>query len=291
MEYLLNIGTMLCIYGILVLSANLTVGLANLLTMCQAAFYGIGAYFGAFFLLQMNLPFTLVAMAVMATTGLISLVVSYASVKLKGDYFILATLGVQMIVITILTNWTSVTSGPYGIGGIPPIRIMSRWSLDTPLSMFLFSAVVTLLTVLFFYLLQESPYGRMLRAIRTDDLSVQTLGRDTAFLKASAFFLSAAFASLAGILYAAHRSYISPSVFSLDESIFILTGLFIGGIGSRVRGPLAGALVIVILPSLLRFVGLPEEQAAHLRQVIYGLALVALMFLRPQGIFGDTKLK
>lgn len=291
MEYLLNIGTMLCIYAILVLSANLTVGLANLLTMCQAAFYGIGAYLGAFFLMRMHLPFTLVALAVMSATGLVSLVVSYASVKLKEDYFILATLGVQMIVLTVLTNWTDVTSGPYGISGIPPVRVLGIWSLDTSLSMFLLCALVALLTIWFFSRLQKSPYGRMLRAVRSDEISVQTLGRNTASLKASAFFLSSAFAALAGVLYSAHVSYISPTGFTLDESIFIITGLFIGGIGGSVRGPLAGALVIVVLPELLRFVGLPEEVAAHLRQIIYGAVLVALMFFRPQGLFGDTKLK
>jgi branched-chain amino acid transport system permease protein len=241
--------------------------------------------------MRMHLPFTLAALTVMSATGLMSMVVSYASVKLKGDYFILATLGLQMIVLTVLTNWTGVTSGPYGISGIPPVKVLGIWSLDTTLSMFLFTALVALLTIWFFSRLQKSPYGRMLRAVRSDDISVQTLGRNTGSLKASAFFLSSAFASLAGVLYAAHVSYISPAGFTLDESIFIITGLFIGGIGSRVRGPLAGALVIVVLPELLRFVGLPEEVAAHLRQIIYGATLVALMFFRPQGLFGDTKLK
>ena len=102
MEYLMHIGVMLSIYCILVLSTNLTVGMANLLTLCQAAFYGIGAYIGAFFLMQFHLPFTVIALVVMLATGLTSLVVSFASVKLKGDYFILATLGLQMIVLTIL---------------------------------------------------------------------------------------------------------------------------------------------------------------------------------------------
>lgn len=102
MEYVMHIGIMLCIYIILVLSTNLTVGMANLLTMCQAAFYGIGAYIGTYFLMQFNLPFVVIALLVMMATGLTSLLVSFASVKLKGDYFILATLGFQMIVYTIL---------------------------------------------------------------------------------------------------------------------------------------------------------------------------------------------
>ncbi len=291
MEYLLHIGIMLCIYIILVLSTNLTVGMANLLTMCQAAFYGIGAYIGTYFLMQFNMPFILIALLVMLATGLTSLLVSYASVKLKGDYFILGTLGFQMIVYTILYNWTSVTRGPYGIPGIPSIKLFGVWSLNGIYAYFFLALVLAIGVALVFNRLQHSPYGRMLKAIRTDELSAKALGRNTVRLKAWAFFISAAFAGVAGLVYASYVSYIDPTSFTLDESIFIITALFIGGIGSRVWGPIVGAAVVVIIPELLRFVGLPDAVAANLRQVIYGLVLIVLMFLRPQGLLGDVKLK
>ncbi len=291
MEYLLHIGIMLCIYIILVLSTNLTVGMANLLTMCQAAFYGIGAYIGTYFLMQFNMPFLLIALLVMLATGLTSLLVSYASVKLKGDYFILGTLGFQMIVYTILYNWTSVTRGPYGIPGIPSIKLFGVWSLNGIYAYFFLALVLAIGVALVFNRLQHSPYGRMLKAIRTDELSAKALGRNTVRLKAWAFFISAAFAGVAGLVYASYVSYIDPTSFTLDESIFIITALFIGGIGSRVWGPIVGAAVVVILPELLRFVGLPDAVAANLRQVIYGLVLIVLMFVRPQGLLGDAKLK
>ena len=291
MEYLLHIGIMLCIYIILVLSTNLTVGMANLLTMCQAAFYGIGAYIGTYFLMQFNMPFILVALLVMLATGLTSLLVSYASVKLKGDYFILGTLGFQMIVYTILYNWTSVTRGPYGIPGIPSIKLFGLWSLNGIYAYFFLALVLAIGVALVFSRLQHSPYGRMLKAIRTDELSAKALGRNTVRLKSWAFFISAAFAGVAGLVYASYVSYIDPTSFTLDESIFIITALFIGGIGSRVWGPVVGAAVVVILPELLRFVGLPDAVAANLRQVIYGLVLIVLMFVRPQGLLGDAKLK
>ena len=291
MEYLLHIGIMLCIYVILVLSTNLTVGMANLLTMCQAAFYGIGAYIGTFFLMQFDLPFVVIALIVMVLTGLTSIVISYASVKLKGDYFILATLGFQMIVYTILYNWISVTRGPYGIPGIPAIKLFGVWSLNGIYSYFFLSLVLVMAVVWFFGQLQRSPYGRMLKAIRTDELSAQALGRNTIQLKSWAFFISAAFAGLAGIVYASYVSYIDPTSFTLDESIFIITALFIGGIGSRVWGSVVGAAVVVILPELLRFVGLPDAVAANLRQIIYGVVLVLLMFVKPQGLLGDATVK
>jgi len=291
MEYVLHIGIMLSIYVILVLSTNLTVGMANLLTMCQAAFYGVGAYIGTFFLMQYNLPFVVVALAVMLATGLTSLLVSFASVNLKGDYFILGTLGFQMIVYTILYNWIDVTRGPYGISGIPSIQILGIGSLEEIYSYFFLALMLAVLVALIFSQLQRSPYGRILKAIRQDELSAQSLGRNTTRLKTWAFFISAAFAGLAGLLYASYVSYIDPTSFTLNESIFIITALFIGGIGSRVWGPIVGAAVVVILPELLRFVGLPDAVAASLRQVIYGVVLIVLMFLRPQGLLGNAKLK
>lgn len=291
MEYLLHIGIMLCIYIILVLSTNLTVGMANLLTMCQAAFYGIGAYVGTFFLMRTDMPFLFIAFLVILATGFSSLIISYASVKLKGDYFILGTLAFQMIVYTILYNWFSVTHGPYGIAGIPSIKLFGVWSLNSIYACFVFALVLAVVVVLIFSRLQHSPYGRMLRAIRNDELAVQALGRDTIRLKVSAFFISAAFAGLAGVLYASYLSYIDPTTFTLEESIFILTALFIGGIGSRVWGAVLGAAVVVILPELLRFVGLPDAVAGNLRMVIYGLAIIILMFIKPQGLVGNTKLK
>jgi len=290
MEYIFHILIMLNIYVMLVLSANLTIGMANLLTMCQAAFYGIGAYIGTFFLMQFNLPFVVIAIAVMLLTGLFSWLVSYASVRLKGDYFVIATMGFQLIVYTILYNWTDVTRGPYGIPGIPGIKLLGLFELTGVYAYFALSLVVAAIVVLVLYRLVKSPFGRTLNAIRADETMVQALGRDTVAFKAWAFFISAAVAGLAGVIYASYVSYIDPTSFTLDESIFILSALFIGGIGN-IKGPILGALFVVLLPELLRFVGLPDSVAANLRQIIYGLALILVMYFRPQGLWGKTILK
>lgn len=290
MEYVFHIVIMLNIYIMLVLSANLTIGMANLLTMCQAAFYGIGAYIGTFFLMQFHLPLTLILAIVALVTGLFSMLVSYASVKLKGDYFVLATMGFQLIVYTILYNWTNVTRGPYGIPGIDGIRILGLWELSGVYAYLILSVILTALTIALFNKLLKSPYGRLLRAIKADETTVQSLGRDTVAAKAWAFFISAAVAGIAGVIYAAYVSYIDPTSFTLDESIFILSALFIGGIGN-VKGPVVGALFVVLLPELLRFVGLPDSIAANLRQIIYGLALILVVYFRPQGLLGNSVMK
>ena len=290
MEYILHIAIMICIYVVLVLSANLPIGMANLLTMCQAAFYGIGAYIGTFFLMQFNLPFIVLALIVMGCTGLFSLIISYASVKLKNDYFILGSLGFQMIAYTILYNWTDVTRGPYGIPGIPSVKLLGFIEVNGVYGYFALLLAVVAVTVWLFSRIKHSPFGRVLKAMRSDELSVKALGRNTTLLKVQTFFLSAAFSGLAGLIYASYVSYIDPTSFTLDESIFIVTALFIGGIGN-VRGPVLGAVFVVVLPELLRFFGLPDAVAANLRQIIYGLALVIVMFLRPQGLLGENSIK
>lgn len=291
MEYTLHVIYLLCIYIMLVLSANLTTGMANLLTMCQAAFYGIGAYIGTLFLFQCNYLFVVIAIAVMLVTGVSSLIVSYASVKLKGDYFVLATMGFQLIVYTILYNWTEVTNGTYGIAGIPGINLFfGAVSLDGIYLNLAFVILITIAVVLFLYRLKNSPYGRLLKAIRNDDITVEAFGRNTASVKIWAFALSSAIAGLAGALYASYVGYIDPTSFPLKESIFILCALFIGGIGN-IEGPICGAAFVIVLPELLRFVGLPDSVAAEIRQIIYGVALVLIMIFRPQGIKGKIVMK
>jgi branched-chain amino acid transport system permease protein len=281
---------MLNIYVLLVLAANLPTGLANLLSICQAAFYGIGAYFSAYFLIQFNLPFIVVALIVMALTGICSLLVSFASVKLKGDYFVLATLAFQMIVFTILYNWTSVTRGPYGVAGIPSVKLFGSFDIAGVWGYFTLTTIVSAIVILLFRHLKNSPYGRVLTAIRSDELIVVSLGRNPVHFKTYAFFISAAFSGLAGLIYASYINYIDPTSFTIDESIFILTALFIGGIGN-IKGPVIGAAVVVILPEILRFVGLPDAVAANLRQIIYGLILIVVMYYRPQGLFGKIVIK
>lgn len=290
MQYIFHIAIMLNIYIMLVLSANLTIGLANLLTMCQAAFYGIGAYIGTYFLMQHNVSFVIIVAIVALVTGAASFLVSYASVKLKGDYFVLATMGFQLIVFTVLYNWVSVTRGPYGISGIPGIKILGIWEMTEVYSYLALSVILAMAAILLFISLHNSPFGRELRAIKADELMVQSMGRNTVAAKSWAFFISAAVAGIAGVFYAAYVSYIDPTSFTLNESIFIISALFIGGIGN-VKGPIFGALFVILLPELLRFVGLPDILAANLRQIIYGLSLILVVYFRPQGLFGKTELK
>lgn len=290
MDYLLHIIIMISIYTVLVLAANLPVGLANLLSLAQGAFYGVGAYLSAWLLLSYQLPILPMLLIVGVLTGIFSLLISYASLRLKGDFFILATLGFQLIAFSILYNWTDLTRGPFGIPGIPQPLLWGSFALSTNLHFAILSIGCAVVVGLLFYSIMNSPYGRALKALRTDELQLTISGRNPLMLKAVAFFISAAFSAFAGFIFASYVRYIDPTSFTLDESIFIISALFIGGLGN-VKGSIAGAVFIVLLPELLRFAGLPDSIAANTRQIIYGLSLVLVMIYFPKGIAGNMILR
>lgn len=281
---------MINIYIILTTSTNLLVGMTNLLSLGQAALYGIGAYLAVLALMYFQLSLLPALLFVMIATALLSLVIAYPSLRLHGDYFVLATLGFQLIVFTVLYNWVSVTRGPYGIPGIPSPSLFENFQISGIIPYFIFSSIAAICTIFIFYKLIHSPFGRALKAVRDDELSAQSLGRNVAGLKIWAFVVSSGFIAVGGFIYATYISYIDPTSFNLDEAIFILAAVIIGGSGN-VRGPIVGAVFVVVLPELLRFVGLPDSVAANLRQIIYGLAIIILMRFRPQGIAGQYALK
>jgi len=281
---------MINIYIILTVSTNLLVGMANLLSIGQAAFYGIGAYLAVLSLMILKIPLIPTILLVMFGTALLSLLIAYPSLRLKGDYFVLATLGFQLIVFTILYNWVSVTRGPYGIPGIPAPKLFGLIPISGIIPFLIFSSIIVGLVIFIFYKLIHSPFGRVLKGIRDDELAVLSLGRNVTAFKVWAFVISSAFIGIAGIIYATYVSYIDPTSFNLDEAIFILAACLIGGTGNT-RGPVVGAIFVVLLPELLRFVGFPDSVAANLRQIVYGSSLVVLMFFRPQGLAGEYQLR
>ena len=279
---------MISIYAILTTSANLVIGMVNLLSIAQAAFYGVGAYITAlsFMILGLSLLPSLILAIIIA--GLFGFLIGFASLRLKGDYFVLSTLGFQIIIYTILYNWISVTKGPFGIPGIPAPSIFGIFKI-TGINGFLILSLLILGIVLFiFNRLINSPFGRALKGVRDDEIAMLSLGRNTSEIKILAFTISSAFSAISGFIFASYMTYIDPTSFSLDESIFIVSAVLIGGTGN-LKGPIIGAVFVVLLPEMLRFVGLPDNIAANFRMIIYGLALCLFMYLRPQGIAGDYK--
>ncbi|MCX6579429.1 MAG: branched-chain amino acid ABC transporter permease [Candidatus Aminicenantes bacterium] len=290
MNYVLHIMIMINIYIILTLGLNLLVGYSNLLSISHAAFYGIGAYLSV--LALMTFKFTLIPSIAFAATGtaVLAYFIGKVSIRLKGDYFVLVTLGFQMIVFAILYNWVSVTRGPYGIPGIPSPKLIGSIEIKGIGGFLALSSVLVALIIILYYRIIQSPFGRILKGIRDDEIGVLSLGRDVTSFKIRAFVIGSSMAAVSGFLFASYVSYIDPTSFTLDESIFIVSAVLIGGAGT-IRGSIAGAIFVVVLPEALRFLGMPDAIAANMRQIIYGLLLVILMMFRPKGIWGDYEIQ
>jgi branched-chain amino acid transport system permease protein len=271
------------------MSLNLVVGFTGMPALGHAAFSCMGAYTSS--LLAINYGFSpwlgLIIGAVFAS--LLGIIISLPSIRLKGDYFALATFGLGVIVYSISKNWVGLTRGPLGLPGIHGFSILgfefsSVWSY---IVLVIFFVIVTYIV---FRNIVKSPFGRILKGIREDEIASQAMGKNVNHYRVIVFIVSAFFAGIAGSLYAHYITFIDPSSFTVMESITILLMVVFGGMAS-LGGSFIGAASLVIFPELLRFLGLPSSVAAPLRQMIYGLLLIVLMLKRPQGILGKYRFR
>jgi len=289
MEYLLHIFVIAGIYIILTLSLNLIVGYTGLPALGHAAFSCIGAYTSSLLALNMGMSPWIGLLTGACVAAFSGVVIGYPAVRLKGDYLALATFGLGVIVYSIAKNWVSLTRGPMGLPGIPGFSILG-FELSGIWSYLLLVLVFVILTIFVIERIVNSPFGRILRSIREDEIASEALGKDTTRHKLLVFIIGAFFAGIAGSLYAHYITFIDPSSFTVMESITILLMVIFGGMGS-ISGSVVGAVILVVLPELLRFIGMPSSIAAPMRQMIYGLLQVVLMVKRPQGIMGAYRFK
>ena len=288
MDYIIHLIILISIYGILGLSLNLVIGFTGLLSVTHAAFYGLGAYATALLMTSMGMNFFLSVLAGMIVSGLGALFIGYVLSRFDGDYFALGSFGFNIIVFSIFLNWQSLTRGPLGIPGIPRPTIFG-YTFSGNFAFLILSLLILGAVYLGVKWLTSSSFGRVLKAIREDEKALQVFGYNTASYKLAIFVIAAMLAGVAGSLFASYISYIDPTSFVLMESIFILIAIILGGLASH-KGAMLGAVCIVLLPEMLRFVGFPTDIAAQMRQVVYGILLVVLMIYRPQGFVGEYKL-
>lgn len=288
MEYLIHILILFCIFAILALSLNLVVGFAGLVSVAHAAFFGIGAYTCAILLTRFNLNFFLSLICAILVGAFLSLLIGLVLSKFKGDYFVLGSLGFNVIIFSVFLNWESLTRGPLGIPGISRPMIMDLSFYENILFLSLAVVFLALVYIICDFIIHSS-FGRVLKAIREDEQAIQVFGVKTQSFKLAIFVIGAAMAGLAGSLFASYLTFIGPTSFTLNESVFMLAIIILGGL-ANLNGAVLGALILIFLPEALRFLGFPAEVAAQLRQAIYGLILIALMLFRPQGLMGEYRL-
>ena len=284
-HYLVMVG----VYGILAISLNLLVGYSGIFSMAHAAVYGIGAYASAIVALNLGMGFWGGLVVAGATGALASALIAIPSLRVAGDYYIVASFGLQTVIVTVFSEWTALTKGHAGLPGIPRPNL-AGWQIDTPFEYVGLAVVLTAFTYLVCRRITRSAFGRVLQAIRDDEIAAQAMGRNVVKVKIVVAILSSALGALGGSLYAHYITYINPSSFQLHESIFIMSLVILGG-SERLAGPLVGAFILLAVPEALKFLAIPGSVAAPMRQIFYGALLVAFMFLRPEGSLGRERPK
>ncbi len=284
MDYILHIVVFIFLYWALATSLNLVVGYTGILSIGHAAFYGVGAYTAALMSLHLKTSFLINLLCAALVCSILGVFIGRPTLRLSNNNFVVASFAFQIITFNILNNWMPVTGGAIGLPGIPLPSILEL-TITSRLGFAALSGIFAFIVWCFVVFLVRSPIGRILQATREDEVFAAAMGKNVARYKLLAFVIGAVIAGCAGVIYAYFIRYIDPSSFTLMESIFILSMVVLGGAGS-ICGPIIGATIFVIMPEILRFVGLPNAVAANLRQTLYGIILVTFILIRPHGIMG-----
>ncbi len=269
------------IHVMLAVGLNFIIGYAGQLNLGHSAFYGIGAYASTLLVIQLGLPYWIAFAAGAALSGIAGAALSLFAVRLRGHYLAIASLGFAVIVHQVLLNWISLTQGPLGIYGIRPPPALALPGLPViafsdPANMFYLIAGFAFLSYVLLDRLVRSPIGETLTAIREDEISAASLGINCTVWKVFAFGVGSAVAGAAGAFYASFVGTLVPDAFFIVESFTILAMVIVGGMGTPI-GPVLGAVLLTILPELLRGFG-------DLRLVLYGLALTLVVLFMPGGL-------
>jgi branched-chain amino acid transport system permease protein len=281
-DYYRDIMTLTGMYIVLALGLNIVVGQAGLLNLGYVAFYAIGAYTYAILSTTIGLSFWPGLLAGALSAGVFAILLGMPTLRLRGDYFAIVTLGLGEITRIVLNNWDSLTGGPNGISRIGRPMI-AGYELRSTLDFYYLILLILLVTVFAMKRLIASRVGRAWIAIREDEIAAEAMGINTFRLKLLAFVLGSAWAGVTGVFFAAKMAFISPESFTFFESVMILCMVVLGGMGS-IPGIVLGALLLITLPEIFR-------DFQDYRMLAFGVALVLMMIFRPQGLLGTVKNK
>jgi branched-chain amino acid transport system permease protein len=308
------------LYVLLALGLNIVVGYAGLLDLGYVAFYAIGAYMfgllasphltenfaaiGAAFPNGLHMPLWIVVPAGAALAGFFGILLGAPTLKLRGDYLAIVTLGFGEIIRVFLNNLdrpVNITNGPKGINQIDsihffgldlgkPAQLLGIDIASVSLYYYLFLALVVV-SVIICHRLERSRIGRAWMAIREDEIAAKAMGINTRNMKLLAFGMGATFGGVAGSMFSAFQGFVSPESFSLMESVMIVAMVVLGGIG-HLPGVILGAVLLSALPEVLRYVAGPLQEmtggrldASILRQLLIAVAMITIMLMRPRGLW------
>jgi branched-chain amino acid transport system permease protein len=303
-----RIANFALLYVLLALGLNIVVGFAGLLDLGYIAFYAVGAYVYALLAsphFNLHLPFWVILPIGACVAALFGILLGAPTLKLRGDYLAIVTLGFGEIIRVFLNNLSrpvNITNGPQGIARIDPFSV-GAFSFSTrdsvlgvdfsgPMKYYYLLLALTVAVIVVNIRLQNSRIGRAWEAIREDEVAARAMGINTTHLKLLAFAMGATFGGLAGGMFSAIQGFISPESFVLVESIMVIAMVVLGGMGN-IWGVILGALLLSFVPEILRWTVQPLQAALFgrqliepevIRMLIFGLALVLVMLFRPAGL-------
>lgn len=279
-QYVMDIVVTCVIYMVLTLGLNIVVGMAGLLDLGYIAFYAVGAYSAALLTTHFNWPIWAVFPVGAALAALCGVLLGLPTLRLRGDYLAIVTLGFGEIIRIALNNLDSITNGPKGISGIAKPALMGMTLRHVN---YLYFIILAILVLTWFVLrnLENSPIGRAWIAIREDELAAGAMGINTTQMKLLAFATGAGFAGLAGVFFGSKMGFVSPESFTFVESVLIVSMVVLGGLGSM-PGVVLGAVLMTVLPEVFR-------NFSQYRFLMFGCVMIVIMLVRPQGLLPDPR--
>ncbi|MEI7428112.1 MAG: branched-chain amino acid ABC transporter permease [Betaproteobacteria bacterium] len=269
----------------LAMSLNLILGYTGQLHLGHSGFFGVGAYATTLLIQKAGLNFWVAMVASSMLAGCIGILLAFFATRLKGHYLAIASMAFAVILHQILLNWDSMTAGPLGLYGIappPPITIFGDViKFSNQVNLFYLVSAIAVLVFIFLDNILRSPIGETLRAVREDEVSAASLGINTKLWKIFSFGVGASIAGLAGSFYPSFVGTLVPDSFSVVESFTYLAMVIVGGMGTMI-GPVIGAIVLTLLPEVLRSIG-------DARLLVYGVTLTLVILFMPGGIVQGLK--
>lgn len=274
------------IYALMAIGQNIITGYGGMLSLTQAGFFAIGSYATAILTTQFGWSFWATLPVAFVVSALFGLLIGLPTLRLKGDYLAIATLGFGEIVRNVLNNWDSLTNGPMGIQRIP-MPVIFGFTIN-PYKKYAFLVMVIVFVIIAYFLFQRlarSRMGRALSAVREDEIAAQSMGINITKYKVYAFILGASVAGIAGSLQATFTLSVTPGTYTFMVSVMVLCMVVLGGMGNF-KASILGAFIIQFISYFPQLTGLSSVIPPQFKQILFGLILVVMMIWRPQGILG-----
>lgn len=281
-QYFITVGISCIYFSVLTLSLNLITGYMGITSLGHAAFFGVGAYTAAILSTRLGLGFIWNFIFGSLFAAIFGVLLGIPTLRIKGRYLAIVTLGFCEVMRIIELNWMSLTRGPQGISGIPKMDLFG-FIFSKPIHKYYVALILLIFTIFIVKSIMNSRIGRAISAIRDDEVAADAMGINVFKYKIMVFSISSALAGLAGAYYAHFMGFIDPNAFNFDQSILILSMTIMGGMAS-IPGSIFGASVLCVLPEVLRSV-------ADYRQIFYGLILAIMVVWKPSGFLGEINLK